>query len=434
MDRAGDVQRLQRLLGGEHTAWLLDRARRRMELGKPLAGTVTLTDASQDQRRAVERLLGRRAGAGMSLTVSLDEIDAMLRTSGASPDGLDAAVRLLVGDVSDRVAQAAAEAAVWSDVHAPLDALVTRRPELATWRSWLNSTGMLRRVATNPDAAVALVADLVRVLDVLPSAGVALGRLAAATAGDAHALDDARPLATLSLAAARVLRGAPPAGDGSAAERRTAWAAVGVHRDELSSSVLCLGLPGGVATATGRILAVAREAGEPCVLTLRQLGRDRADLGVGDGLVWVCENPIVLASAADELAHRCPPLVCVNGQPSAAVVRLLDLLAIGGAHFTYHGDFDWGGIRIGNGLRERLPWRPWRFDVRAYRAVLACVTGGELAGRPVDATWDADLRPALEHHGVRVDEELVLADLIGDLANGHPADTDGSARPGSSTV
>jgi uncharacterized protein (TIGR02679 family) len=132
--------------------------------------------------------------------------------------------------------------------------------------------------------------------------------------------------------------------------------------------------------------------------------------------VWVCENPIVLAGAADELAQGAPPLVCVNGQPSAAVISLLQALDAGGARFVYHGDFDWGGIRIGNGLRERVPWQPWRFDTRAYRAALAAVTGGALAGRPVDATWDPDLRPALEQQAVRVDEELVLPELIGDLA------------------
>jgi uncharacterized protein (TIGR02679 family) len=410
------VQRLLRLLGGEHTAWLLDRARRRLELGKPLTGTATLTRASQEQRRAAERLLGRRAGAGASLTVSFEEIDAVLRSSGAAPGGLGAAVRLLVGEVDDRAAQVAAEAAAWADAHAGLDALVARRPELAAWRSWLDATGMLRRLATSPDVAAALAAEAVRVLDALPSAGVALGALAAATTGDAHALDDGRPLATLVLAAARVLRGAPSAGDGSAAERRAAWAAVGVHRDELSSTVVCLGLPGSAASVAGRVLAVAHEAGEPVVLTLRQLGRDQVDLGVGSGLVRVCENPIVVASAADELAGRCPPLVCVNGQPSAAVVRLLDLLAAGGARFAYHGDFDWGGIHVGNRVRECVPWRPWQFDTAAYEGALAGVTGGALAGRPADASWDAGLRPAMEHHGIRVDEELVLPDLIADLA------------------
>jgi uncharacterized protein (TIGR02679 family) len=410
-----DEARLRRLLGGEHTAWLLDRVRRRLELGRPVTGTVTLTGAGLDQRRAMERLLGRRAGTGTSLTVSLDEVDTVLRTSGAAPDGLAAAVRLLLGAVPDRVAAAAEETAAWKAACAPLDELVQRRPELATWRTWLDSTGLLRRVVPNPAEATTLVEALVRVLDAVPSPGLALGRLAATATGDAHALDDGRPLSTLSLGAVRVLAGAAPAGDGSAAERRASWAAVGVHRDELSSSVLCAGLPGGTRTLVGRMLALAREAGEPCVLTLRQLGRDRPDLGAGGQLVRVCENPIVLASAADELGADCPPLVCLSGHPSAAALRLLTALVAEGAHLTYHGDFDWGGIRIANALRERFTWNPWRFDAPAYRSALESVTGGKLTGRPVDATWDPNLRTALEQNGVHVQEELVLPDLMADL-------------------
>jgi uncharacterized protein (TIGR02679 family) len=419
-DVAADEARLRRLLGGEHTAWLLDRVRRRLEQGKPLTGTVTLAVAGVEQRRAVERLLGRRAGTGASLTVSLDEVDAVLRASGAVRGGLASAAHVLLGRVPDRAAETAEEAAAWATACAPLDELVGRRPELAAWRTWLDATGMVRRVATNHADAKPLVESLVRVLEALPSSGLALGRLAAAATGDAHALDDGKPLSTLALAAVRVLAGAAPAGDGSAFERRAAWAAVGVHRDELSSSVLCVGLPGGTETTVGRMIALAGEAGEPCVLTLRQLGRDRPDLGVGAGLVRVCENPIVLACAADELGPECPPLVCLNGHPSAAALRLLTLLVTDGARLTYHGDFDWGGLRIANALRERFSWQPWRFDTPSYRSALASVTGGALTGRPVDATWDPDLRPALERHHVHIQEELVLPDLMIDLAERVP--------------
>lgn len=408
-----DEARLRRLLGGADTAWLLARVRRRLALGRPLTGTVTLATAGLDQRRAVERLLGRRAGTGTSLTVSLDEVDAVLRASGAAQGGLAAAARALLGAVPDRTAEAAAEAAAWSAACAPLDAVVERRPELVPWRAWLDATGMIRRVAATPAEAGILIEALVRVLDAVPSTGLALGRLAAETTGDAHALDDGRPLSTLSLGAVRILTGVPPAGDGSAFERRAAWAAVGVHRDELSSTVLCVGLRGGSTTAVGRMVALAREAGEPCVLTLRQLGRDRPDFG--EGLVRVCENPIVLACAADELGAECPPLVCLSGHPSVAALRLLDLLVASGAHLAYHGDFDWGGIRIANALRERFAWQPWRFDTPAYRSALASVTGGALTGRPVDAAWDPDLRPAVEQHGVHIQEELVLPELIADL-------------------
>lgn len=411
-----DATRIRRLLGGEHTAWLVDRMRRRLELGRPLTGTVTLANADPEQRRALERLLGRRAMAGRSLTVSLDEVDTVLRTCGAAPGGLPSAIEVLLGTVHDRRAESAAEATAWSVVLAPLAELVERRPELAAWRTWLDATGMLRRLTSGPTEAAPLVAALVRVLDALPSAGIAVGRLAAESTGNAHGLDDGRPLTTLALAAVRVLAGAPPTGDGSAAERRAAWAAVGVHRDELSSTVLTLGLPGGIDTAVGRMLAAATESGEPCVLTLRQLDRRELALGVGARRVWMCENPIVLASAADELGADCPPMVCLSGQPSTAAIHLLIRLAADGAEFTYHGDFDWGGIRIANALRERIEWQPWRFDATAYRTALTSVTGGPLTGRPVDAGWDTDLRSELEHHRVHVQEELVLAQLLADLA------------------
>ena len=116
--------------------------------------------------------------------------------------------------------------------------------------------------------------------------------------------------------------------------------------------MLCLGLPGDTRTALGRTLALQREAGQPTMLTLRQLRCH--DEALPAGPVRICENPVVVAAAADELGSRCPPLVCVGGQPSAAGWRLLDLLAAGGAEFRYHGDFDWGGIRIASAVRRRV--------------------------------------------------------------------------------
>src|SRR6202007_71925 len=138
----------------------------------------------------------------------------------------------------------------------------------------------------------------------------------------------------------------------------------GVHLDELSSLVLCLGLPGDTRTPLGGFLPAQRESGQPTVLTLRQLRcHDEALL---TGPVRVCENPVVIAAAADELGSRFPPLGCVGGQRAAAGWRLLDMLAAGGAEFRYHGDFDWGGIRIASAVRERVGqgqsrWQPWRY-------------------------------------------------------------------------
>ncbi|TDC82023.1 TIGR02679 family protein, partial [Actinomadura sp. 7K507] len=354
--------RLRRLLGGPDTAWLLQRARSRLERGGSLTGKVTLTEATPSQRRAVELLLGRRAGTGASLSVSLDEVDRILRGSGASPGGLAAAVELLDGPIRDLTRENAETAAAWDAAFAALDEALSSRPELAEWRAWLDATGLVRRLTSSPPEAAGILRHLAAVVRRLPSSDIPLGQFAAETCGHAHALDDG-PLATLALSSARALTGLPFPSDGGAEARRETWAAVGVHMDELSSTVLCLGLPGDADTPTGRMLAAMR--GEPVSLTLRQLRRHpvpmRADL------VRICENPVVVAAAADALGPSCPPLVCCNGRPSTAVWRLLELLAEGGAEFAYHGDFDWGGIAIATAVHDRIGWRPWHYDADAYR-------------------------------------------------------------------
>jgi uncharacterized protein (TIGR02679 family) len=190
---------------------------------------------------------------------------------------------------------------------------------------------------------------------------------------------------------------------------------VGVHLDELSSVVLCLGLPGDGRTALGKVLALHRETGQPAVLTLRQLRCH--DEALSAGPVRICENPVVIAAAADELGSGCPPLVCVGGQPSTAGWQLLDLLAAGGAEFRYHGDFDWGGIRIAAAVRHRLNWRPWQYDHLAYEAaVSAACPLTPLPGEPTATPWDPELAAAMRCHGVRVEEELTLDALLQDLS------------------
>ncbi|MEV8631163.1 TIGR02679 family protein [Streptosporangium sp. NPDC051023] len=412
-------ERLERLLGGPETSWLVERVRRRLERGRPPIGPVTLSAATVEQRRAIERLLGRRAGAGSSLSVSLDEVDRVLRSSGVCPEGLAAAVVLLQGPVRDLGRENALRDAAWREAFAELDAALTDRPELSGWRSWLETTGVVRRSTGDPHEARILLDTVAAILLRLPHAGIPIGRLAAETCGDAHALDEGKPVAALALSAARALGGLPYAGDGTADARRRAWAAVGVHLDDLSSSVLCLGLPGDDDTPAGRVLAATREAGEPCLLTLRQLQRHESPIRAG--LVRICENPVVVAAAADELGPRCPPLVCTGGRPSAAVWRLLDLLAAGGSEFAYHGDFDWGGIGIAGAVRERVDWRPWRYDSLAYEAAILSgkvLSMTSLTGHSRATPWDPELSAAMVRRAVRVEEEMVLGDLLTDLAAG----------------
>lgn len=403
--------RLRRLLGDDDVAWLVARVRKRLERGQSLDTTVTLTGASAAQRAAVQRLLGRPPRPGGTLSVSLPAVDEVIRSSGACSDGLAAAVVALTGDVVDRDAAAAERSRRWQAAFAPVDEVVEHRAELTEWWSGVRRTGLVRRLTETAEAAVPLLADLAAVIRNLPAAGEPLGGFAARVCRSAHALDDDRPLSTLALGAARALSGVGDDAGHGAQGRREVWASVGLLRDEVSSTVLTLGLPGDSSTATGKALAAWREAGQPAVLTLRQIVRDPAAIAVPR--VFVCENPVVVSAAADRLGADCAPLVCTNGQPGVAVLHLLRQLVGAGAQLWYHGDFDWGGLRIGNVVFDRVPVRPWRFEAADYRA--ATDVGRELAGVPVVASWDAELTVAMRESGIAVEEEHVLDALLGDL-------------------
>ena len=386
-----------------------------MERGEPLTTSVTLAGASSAQRAAVAQLLGRRPRPGRTLTVSLADVDQVLRQSGACPDGLEAAVTALTGPVTVRSEAAERAERGWREAFAPLRDAVHGRDELADWYEHLHSSGLVRRLAGTFEQAAPLLSDLAAVIRALPTAAEPLGHFAAKTTGSAHALDDNRPLSTLALGAARAMTDLP---DGSGAQwRREVWAAVGILRDELSTTVLTLSLPGDAATATGQALTALRAAGQPAVLTLRQLVRDTPTWTVGGEVVSICENPVVVSAAADLLGSRSAPLVCTSGQPGAAVLHLLRQLASSEAQLRYHGDFDWGGLRIGNVMFDRLPVTPWRFDSAAYESAVTEHSSHELGDKPVQPTWDHNLGATMQDTGLAVEEEHVLGDLIDDLTS-----------------
>jgi uncharacterized protein (TIGR02679 family) len=367
------------------------------------------------QRDALERLVARRPTAARSISLEVAELERILARAGIADD-LVALVESLRGPVVDRAAAAAAERQRWTAVHERLRTTsVAVEPALAGWVDELAATGLLRRLAGDPDTAAELGEQAVAVLARLPAGGIALSQLAATTLGDSHALDDERSLATLVLRGIETTTGLPRR-DRSAAERRAIWARAGVLLDELSAPALVAGLrPGGDGLLATTLRAHAA-AGEPCRITLRALVRHPADWADLSGQrVLVVENPTVVAAVADRCGPATPPLVCADGQPSGAVQTLLAQLAGAGASLAFHVDFDAGGIRIGNLLVDRFGALPWRMGRADYEAA-AEVAGRPLASPPPEASWDAGLSAAIANRGRAVHEEQLLGELADDLA------------------
>lgn len=389
-----DLHRLQALLGGAPLAQLRRRLRARFERRGARNG-FTLAALQPEERAALEQLLGLPLRSARSLKLSLAEMDAVLARAGLAPN-LRAALEALDGPIADRAGAAAAYRAQWDSV------VVGTSPRLRALLASPASLGLLKRLSRDaPDRAADLVSAAARVLSALPAKGVQRSMLAAQELGDAHGLDSGAPVATLVLRALRAVEDEDP---------RDTWASAGVLVNELAKPVLALNLPAPRVAHAG-FLDAAREQGEPLHLNLRWLLRLRERWPTQAADVFVCENPALVAAAADRLGNRCPPLICTEGMPAAAQQALLRQLRESDARLHYHGDFDWAGIRIGNIVIGRHGAAPWRFTAEHYRDA----RGQALEGAPAMATWDPELTTKMSQARRALEEETVLEALLADL-------------------
>jgi uncharacterized protein (TIGR02679 family) len=198
-------------------------------------------------------------------------------------------------------------------------------------------------------------------------------------------------------------------------DERSIWAHAGVLLGgDITSAVLIHRLPLRGGQALDPALRRYHELAEPAWLTLRQLLRHPPEWDVAGREVFVCENPAVVAEAAERLGARCAPLITTWGRPGAAVLTLLEQLEGAGAVLHYHGDFDWAGISIASALLSRFAMRPWRMS-RDDLVAMANLPGKPLEGKPLDAGWDPRLRAALEARGRALHEEQLIETLLADL-------------------
>ncbi len=410
-----DLPRLKETLGVPELRWLLQRIRERYERGNTdLGGTVTLRNPTSAQREAVDRLLGRRPSDSTAVIVRLDDLNRVL-VHARLADTLAEAVEALTGPLVNQRAVRDQTDAKWIALFAQARGRLAGDPVRTSWLDSLQTGGLLRRLVGGDIAqADALMEHAVAIVSRLPEQGILLTRLAAEVAGDSHALDASSPLATLTIRAAALLTGEENWNNAEA--RRRVWDAAGVVCDELSAPVLALNLPGSRSTLSGEILSLCAEHGEPCRLTAGLLIRHPwvPDPSKTADVVYVCENPSVLAAAARGIGPGSRPIVCIDGQPSTAAHLLLKSLCKAGVQLRYHGDFDWGGIRIANLAMKRYGVLPWRMSAQDYLAAVRD-GGSPLSGEVVHAEWDGALSDTMLRERKAVHEEQVASVLLQDL-------------------
>lgn len=387
-------------------AKLIDTVRLRARRGQRTeAGALTTLRLSAAERRDVALVLGTDwdvSGRPPRLQDLAERLAEHALTVRGFVEQLDGG--LIEPDAELRRARDAAAA---EEVERVVGVLANCGVNEASARVWLAGSGL-------PKPGTGDLADLVgQVASVwaeLPVSGVRLAQLAATTRKDAHALDADRLLGRAVVRLIAVVHDLERPRRAGAAWR-TAWAAAGVRCDGVSSRVLTLNL-----SLRGTAPAVAFSAaapGEPTWLTLRSLA---GSWHVRPTTVFVCENVTVIESAADALGAVCPAMVCTDGTASGAALDLLSGLAAGGCQIRYRADFDSAGFVIADQIVGVAPAAvPWRFDAPSYLAA---------TGRDAPSSSLADARAVHGLHRVDVHEELLLEDLIADLA--HAAAATGS--------
>ena len=182
--------------------------------------------------------------------------------------------------------------------------------------------------------------------------------LASSVAGDSHALDDGSVLGALVLRAIAGAVGAP-AGRGGGAP--AALGRAGVLSDEVSTTVLTLGLrPPGVRRRPRRRCGRGPTPGarrtRPSATSAGSTARAARDRRSRCARTRAC-------SKRRWTRARRQVVVCTAGNPTVVVTTLLERLVADGATLRYHGDFDWPGVAIANrvitrSVPRRGGWEP----------------------------------------------------------------------------
>ncbi|TBL70895.1 TIGR02679 domain-containing protein [Paenibacillus thalictri] len=418
-------------------------------------GYVTLANISDTERHTLDSFYGTYSAPvkGETKRYSLKKFERLLKSSRFELT-VSELLKLLHGEpVLTRREHAAQMSALWKECVqlAVEDAHGTDEVEhrIMKWVQGLiaeNSLGSrtLKNVfAKSPQEARWCLSHCLKALNRIAAgkenAPIRLSVLAANITGDAHALDLKNPLGRLfwwSLAA--IYGQHPAAGFSEEGEGDSELAAISDDSSPQAYLIREGYRRGGVADddLSSQVMFYAPELfgiREECVLTLRQVERLPAERleRMRYTHIYMVENPSVFAELidADVRKHEecqadaaAPVIICGNGQPVTAVVKLLDaLLSRERVTLSYAGDLDPAGLSIAQNLQLRYPqaFRAWRMDKQLFLQYVhkgIPLTEAERSRlRECQYGWDANLACVMLDKGVKLHQELWVEELLQDL-------------------
>lgn len=383
------------------------------------AGKVTLIKGTKEERKALERFLGR-AMEKEKITFSLGEFEKALGETKYGHLSLRELLEEyfgepLVGNQERRQQKQSREKEFWDGLEREMEEAGDRKglreeagneekgpgeeaacEEVISWLRQMREqknqgyATVMKEYQKSEESATERVREIARCLKLCGLSGargqaggygwqgIRLAVLAARATGNPHALDRQSTAGTL-LSYVLCRR------DGSEfPENARQWKELyernGIWVDELSSTVAAFNIH--LMTEEG--LHPAYEGyclrQEPCIISLANLACARKAFGESKR-VYIVENEMVFSELAERLSGNPVTLLCTSGQPRTAAYRLMELLCEGdeGLSFWYAGDMDPEGLDIAQRIGDSFPGRVriWRMRGADYERAISQETVSE---------------------------------------------------------
>ena len=376
------------------------------------AGRVTMANATGEERKALERFLGRAMEQG-GIAFSLPEFEKAL---GETRYGQVSLKELLeeyfgepmVGNQERRQQKKNREERFWEELEGEIRGTEGKGQlgaegcgedkaaekdvsgEIISWIREMReqkSQGygvVMKEYQKSPESAKERIREIARCLKTCRSLpgqegakgyrwkGVRLAVLAAETTGNPHALD--RQTAAGTLLSYVLCRRDGSSFPENARQWKELYEKNGIWVDELSSTVAAFGIH----LMTDEGLHPAYEGywrrREACIISLANLVHAKSAFGESEK-IYIVENEMVFSELIQRLAGYPITLLCTSGQPRTAAYRLMELLCEGRERisFWYAGDMDPEGLDIAQRITLSFPGRVhiWRMSPKDYEKALS---------------------------------------------------------------
>lgn len=398
-------------------------------------GTVRLTDCTEDERRAMEGLLGK-SFYGMEIVFSIKDFETALKSTRFRTLGMRELMELYFNEpirtnAERKMEKETQQNAFFQKMRHKFCQLALEKAEYLIAADWMKAVSeekaygyslLIREWIQNPELAESTVTAVGTTLaEVQETEGetTVLALLAARVSGNPHYFDRGTAAGLLlTHCLCWHSESQMPTDANSLAELYLQY---GIQMDDVSSTIVAFGLH----LEKNGVLHPAYEGflkmQEPAVIMQKNMNGVTRVYGESSK-IYIVENEMVFSHLCHCCRHLPVTILCTSGQPRKVAWQVLDLLAAEDILIYYSGDLDPEGMDIAERIWKRYPEKVclWRMDEAAYSNSLSEETIVERRLSLLDRLEHPHLRDIAEKmRQVKKAgyQESILETLVDDIIN-----------------